>query len=297
MGIFGAVQRGAGRFSRPELWVFPALLGAQTTIAVVIAIVGAGLTPALAMMCWPVAGLAGRFPNRASRLGTIYSVVVAVATIIVIDPSILRENPLAPSLLVVALVSVFVVMTVLRDSDIENRGAALVDPLTGMLNRSALNHRVTEIEHQSLITGEPVAVLVADLDRFKRVNDNHGHARGDVVLQEVAHRLRSQLRAYDLAYRIGGEEFVVLLLGASPATATATAEQLRAAIAAEPIAGLDVTISIGVAASAWGGPFNWSEIFERADAALYRAKGEGRDRVAVDAAMEASAELTAVPAG
>ena len=152
-----------------------------------------------------------------------------------------------------------------------------------MLNRAALINRTAEIEHQSRLSGEPVAVIVADLDRFKLINDNHGHPTGDPVLQEVAYRLRKELRAYDLAYRLGGEEFVVLLLGGTPAVATATAERLREAIAAEPIAELDITLSLGVAASASGTRFVWDEVFARADAALYRAKADGRDRVVTDA--------------
>jgi diguanylate cyclase (GGDEF)-like protein len=171
------------------------------------------------------------------------------------------------------------VSTVLRDSDVEHRGASILDPLTGMLNRTALNNRTAEIEHQSRLTGEPVAVLVADLDHFKTVNDNHGHATGDDVLQEVACRLRTELRAYDLAYRLGGEEFVILLLGGTPSATVATAEQLREAIAAKPIAGLDITVSVGVASSAAGASFVWDDVFARADAALYQAKADGRDRV------------------
>lgn len=282
VALFGGIQRNAGRFARPELWVFAALLGAEAMIVLAIAVNDGGLTPAMALLCWPVAGLAGRFPDRASRLGTAYAGMVAIATVWEQDPEVLTRDPLALSLLLVALVSVHMVATVLRDSDVEHRGAAILDPLTGMLNRTALINRTTEIEHQSRVSGEPVAVIVADLDRFKLVNDTHGHATGDAVLQEVGYRLRKELRAYDLAYRLGGEEFVVLLLGGTPSATWATAELLRAAISASPIAGLDVTVTIGVAASAAGTPFIWDDVFARADAALYRAKAEGRDRVGAE---------------
>jgi diguanylate cyclase (GGDEF)-like protein len=188
-------------------------------------------------------------------------------------------DPLALSLLLVAILSVHTVSTVLRDSDVEHRGAAILDPLTGMLNRTALVNRTSEIEDQSRISGEPVAVILLDLDRFKLVNDTRGHATGDTVLREVAYRLRKELRAYDLVYRLGGEEFVVLLLGGTPAATHATAEQLRAAVAAEPIVGLELTVSVGIAASPRGTAFVWDDVFNRADAALYRAKADGRDRV------------------
>jgi len=283
MVLFGGIQRNATRFARPELWVLAALLGAEAMIVLAIAANDGALTPAMALLCWPVAGLAGRFPDRASRLGTIYAATLASGTVLVADPGVLTRDPLALSLLPVAIAAVHTVSTVLRDSDIEHRGASILDPLTGMLNRAALANRTAEIEHQSRLTGEPVAVLIADLDHFKLVNDTHGHAAGDAALQEVAYRMRTKLRAYDLAYRLGGEEFVILLLGATPAATTTTAEQLCAAVAAEPIVGLDITLSVGVAASASGTPFVWDDVFARADAALYRAKADGRDRVATAA--------------
>ena len=79
MALFGGIQRNASRFARPELWVFAALLGAEAMIVLAIAINYGALTPAMALLCWPVAGLAGRFPNRASRLGTAYAAVIATA--------------------------------------------------------------------------------------------------------------------------------------------------------------------------------------------------------------------------
>jgi diguanylate cyclase (GGDEF)-like protein len=281
MVLFSGIQRNAQRFARPELWVFGALLGAEALIALAIAAHGGGGTPAMALLCWPVAGLAGRFPDRASRLGTGYALVLVSAVVLSGDGDVLTTDPLALSLLLVAIASVHTVSTVLRDSDVEHRGAAILDPLTGMLNRAALINRTAEIEHQSRLTGEPVAVILLDVDRFKLVNDTRGHATGDTVLREVAYRLRKELRAYDLVYRLGGEEFVVLLLGGTPAATQATAEQLRAAVAAEPIVGLDLTVSVGIAASARGTAFVWDEVFSRADAALYGAKADGRDRVTV----------------
>lgn len=291
MALFGGIQRNATRLARPELWVFGALLGAEAMIVLAIAGNDGLLTPAMALLCWPVAGLAGRFPDRASRLGTLYAGSLASAAILVSDSGVLTRDPLALSLLLVAMASVHTMSTVLRDSDVEHRGAAILDPLTGMLNRTALMNRTVEIEHQSRLSGEPVAVIVADLDHFKLVNDNHGHPTGDAVLQEVAYRMRRELRAYDLAYRLGGEEFVVLMLGATPTAATAVAEQLRAAVSIKPIAGLDITISLGVAASVRGSTFVWDDVFARADSALYQAKADGRDRVCVEDA--AALELVA----
>jgi len=296
LALFGGIQRNSRRFARPELWVFGAVLGAEAMIVLAVAMNDGALTPAMALVMWPVAGLAGRFPNRASLPGTVYAAVLVAVAILLADPGILTRDPLALSLPLVGIAAVHTVSAVLRDSDVENRGVAILDSLTGMLNRAALINRTTEIEHQSRLTGEPVAVLVLDLDRFKLVNDNHGHASGDAVLQGVAQRLRRELRAYDLAYRYGGEEFVVLLLGGTTMAATATAERLRASIAGEPILGLDITVSVGMAASAPGTAFVWDDVFSRADAALYRAKAAGRDRVAGDAQAVVEAELTGAAA-
>ena len=154
----------------------------------------------------------------------------------------------------------------------------MIDQLTGMLNRKALEVRVEELEQQSRFTGEPVGVVVGDIDNFKQVNDRAGHARGDAALKEVAYVLRKQLRAFDLAYRLGGEEFLVVLPGAGPDHAATVAEDLRAAIESMPVAGLRVTMSFGVAGSAPGG-FDYESVFAEADLALYEAKHAGRNSV------------------
>jgi diguanylate cyclase (GGDEF)-like protein len=100
------------------------------------------------------------------------------------------------------------------------------------------------------------------------------------VLREVERRLRAELRAFDSAYRFGGEEFLVLLPGLSAATALEVADRMRDVVRAEPVAGLPVTVSLGVAASAPGEPCDFEQLFARADRALYEAKHAGRDRIA-----------------
>jgi diguanylate cyclase (GGDEF)-like protein len=176
------------------------------------------------------------------------------------------------------------------NSDLEHRSTSVIDPLTGMLNRNALQTRVAELTQQAAILREPVALVVGDLDDFKAVNDGYGHAAGDAVLKDVAYRMRKTLRAYDLAYRLGGEEFVIVLPGADGEHAAAVAESLRRAIADDPIAGLLVTISFGVSASA-PGEFQYDEVFAEADLALYRSKQEGRNRVRRHDGGKPSAQL------
>jgi diguanylate cyclase (GGDEF)-like protein len=200
-----------------------------------------------------------------------------------VDPSGVARRPdllIAPLGLLGATATLS--MALMR-SDLHHRSAAVVDPLTGMLNRAALTTRAAELAQQAGVVHQPVALVLGDLDHFKTINDEHGHARGDAVLTDVAYRLRKQLRAYDLAYRIGGEEFLVVVPGADAEQACELAEALRGALAAAPVAGLAVTMSFGVAASP-AGAFDLAATFARADEALYRAKEHGRDVVVVDGA-------------
>jgi diguanylate cyclase (GGDEF)-like protein len=205
-----------------------------------------------------------------------------------VDPAFVAAHPdrlLAPLAL---LLCVGLLSTALMRSDLEHRSSSIIDPLTGMLNRNALRTRIVELTAQAAVLREPVAVIVGDLDRFKAINDGHGHAAGDAVLQDIAYRIRKTLRAYDLSYRLGGEEFLVVLPGANADRAAEVAEELRRSISDEPIAGLMVTISFGVSASE-PGLFDYDAVFAEADIALYRAKSEGRNRVRVAGGIKAPA--------
>lgn len=168
------------------------------------------------------------------------------------------------------------------------RASAMVDPLTGALNRRGLEAELA-LRADALPVGAPqVAVIAMDIDRFKAINDRHGHRAGDEALQALAAIARRKLRGDDLFVRVGGDEFVALLRGASADAAAATAERIRTAVAAHAMhAGAvpgDVTISAGVhaatgvAASGWGFA-DFDALARAADAALYRAKQLGRNRV------------------
>jgi diguanylate cyclase (GGDEF)-like protein len=166
----------------------------------------------------------------------------------------------------------------LMSSEMQQRSASILAPLTGLLNRTSLQARFAEIAQQAAQTGDAVCMLVCDLDRFKAVNDRYGHERGDTVLKDAALVLRRQLRAFELVYRLGGEEFLVVLPGTSLGEGRDVAERARAALAAARPGELPVTISIGVAA-ATGDDVAYESLFRAADAALYEAKRTGRDRV------------------
>jgi diguanylate cyclase (GGDEF)-like protein len=117
-----------------------------------------------------------------------------------------------------------------------------------------------------------------DIDHFKSINDSHGHHRGDVVLLRVAECLRTPLRSRDLVYRIGGEEFLVLMPGHNLTDASHAAERLRESIAADQLAGVAVTISGGLT-TATGPGIEYDAMLRAADEALYRAKANGRNQV------------------
>jgi len=130
------------------------------------------------------------------------------------------------------------------------------------------------------VSGQPIGIVIGDLDHFKTVNDTLGHTVGDAVLTDVAYLMRKQLRAFDLAYRLGGEEFLVLLPGADLEQTEKMAELLRQEVAAGEVGGGQrVSMSFGVSASPHGSVFDYSAVFAEADAALYEAKRSGRNRV------------------
>ncbi len=163
------------------------------------------------------------------------------------------------------------------------KALASTDALTGCANRRALEAQVQVELAYAARKKRPCAVVIADLDHFKKVNDVHGHAAGDAVLVEAARLLRSSVRPGDLVARYGGEEFCVLLRDADSTLASIAAERLCAALRGMKCevngASISVRASVGVAASPTDGTEPWESLFRRADGALYRAKEQGRDRV------------------
>jgi two-component system cell cycle response regulator len=177
----------------------------------------------------------------------------------------------------------------LRDNVQMSIEMAITDALTGLFNRRYMETHLGTLVEQAASRGKPIAVLILDIDYFKAINDTHGHDAGDDVLREFALRIRKSIRNIDLACRYGGEEFVIVMPETDMTVAGMVAERIRRRIASEPFAiqqgarSLEVTISIGLAAL--GAPSdNAAAILKRADQALYRAKRDGRNRVAADAA-------------
>ena len=162
------------------------------------------------------------------------------------------------------------------------RTQATHDSLTGLLNRGAIFEMLNKELSRATRKKESLALIMADLDHFKQINDTYGHQAGDAVLREAASRMRTALREYDVIGRYGGEEFLVVSPQCRQTEAITLAERLRECISAQPIIFDDQTIhitaSVGVAAVA-GNSTRPEELLHAADEALYAAKDGGRNRV------------------
>ncbi len=160
---------------------------------------------------------------------------------------------------------------------------AITDQLTGLYNRRFINAQLGPLVQRAQCGGDPVSVMIVDLDHFKRINDAHGHDVGDAILREFAVRLASNVRPSDFACRFGGEEFVVIMPRTPGDVACLAAERLRRQICAAPFqtarlsSALDVTISVGVATAE--ADDDADILLKRADEGLYEAKRAGRNRV------------------
>jgi diguanylate cyclase (GGDEF)-like protein len=173
---------------------------------------------------------------------------------------------------------------IVRIHESENALADLarLDGLTKLPNRRAFDQALDEMFATMRRLRIGGALLMLDVDHFKRINDTHGHGAGDDVLQAVARVMSADTRLNDRIFRVGGEEFAVLMLGADETAAATAAERLRQAIAQHPFAvrtdHVPVTVSVGLAVAT--PETDSATVVEAADAALYRAKRDGRNRVA-----------------
>ncbi|MCD9095394.1 GGDEF domain-containing protein [Luteimonas fraxinea] len=152
---------------------------------------------------------------------------------------------------------------------------ASLDPLTQLPNRRAME---TDLVQAVSRKSSAIGMLILDLDRFKSVNDTHGHAAGDVVLKQVAHVLQNQLRERDQVYRFGGEEFVMVLPIGSIDALESAAERMRRVVA-EQSSSPSGPMTVSVGAALFDGEKDWQDWFAKADAALYEAKKQGGNRI------------------
>jgi diguanylate cyclase (GGDEF)-like protein len=269
--------------SRPALWIAGAWAALPALILASVLITGGATSPALVWFALPVVTLGFRFEPRGMVIGTVYVVAMFLVAAVAPDPqSAWDERQLLIAVLAL-IVSTVILSGALVESDRTHRQRSTLDPLTGLFNRNALEQRLSELDGQPCDPAQGIshAFLLCDLDHFKRVNDEHGHATGDAVLQDVAYTMRATLRAGDSIYRVGGEEILVILPGAGHADAIEIGERLCVAVRERRPSGVTVSLSIGVAV-AEPETIDTDDLLARADASLYAAKASGRDRIHVD---------------
>jgi diguanylate cyclase (GGDEF)-like protein len=278
----------ADRFMRtsphPALWVAGAWAALPALLLGSVLVTGGATSPALVWFALPAVTLGFRFEPRGMVIGTLYVMAMFLIGAIVPDPQAAWEERQEVIAIAALVISTVILSGALVESDRAHRRRSTLDPLTGLFNRNALEQRLAELNGQPCDPARGIshAFLLCDLDHFKRVNDEHGHAAGDAVLQDVAYTMRATLRAGDSIYRVGGEEILVILPGAGHEDACEIAERLRVDVRERRPVGVPVSLSIGVAV-AEPKTVDTDDLLARADASLYAAKASGRDRIFVDA--------------
>jgi diguanylate cyclase (GGDEF)-like protein len=275
---FLAVDLTIRRVARPELISAAAMILTLVVLAVGVAIDGGPRSPALPWLVLPLGATAARFRPQVVIVGLALTVAAILGATFGADPAQALDEPVRIIATLGLLVSFVAIIWAIQSAELQHRDAAVLDPLTALLNRSSLMSRFREIASQAHLTKRPVCLLMCDIDSFKEINDTYGHDRGDAVLQEIAYQLRKQLRSFELIYRLGGEEFLVVLPGVGQRRAREIAERIRAAISEMRPSNLRVTISIGVAVAV-GDEVAFDALFKAADNALYAAKHEGGNAV------------------
>jgi len=205
----------------------------------------------------------------------------SVSTVMTTDSALNLRTALATVALSLILHATLVGLVVARLVS-ELQRLSRHDALTGLLNRRAMEEALDGQLQRSRRTSQPFAVMMLDLDHFKRINDQHGHAVGDLALKHVAQLLQQAMRATDSLARFGGEEFIVLMPNSALSQAEPVAEELRRLLAGSPLmhdaSGVTLSVSVGVAQ--WrDAEDDASRVLSRADAALFQAKVQGRNRV------------------
>jgi diguanylate cyclase (GGDEF)-like protein len=256
-----------------------------TAIVITLVLLGGGVvisggprSPALPWLVLPAAMAAARFRPQVVVAGIVLTVFLILVVTVGVDPGATISDPVPVISTLALLAGVVSIVWALQAAELHHRDEAILDPLTGLLNRHALAPRFVELSHQARLSRQPICMLLCDVDSFKDVNDRYGHDRGDAVLRDIAYELRKRLRSFELVYRLGGEEFLVVLPGVTHIEGQEIAERLRSAVEDANPTGIAVTLSVGLATGS-GDCVVYETLFKSADEALYEAKGTGRNRV------------------
>jgi diguanylate cyclase (GGDEF)-like protein len=276
------VERRIDSSAHPELVSAWAIVITMLLLGAGVALSGGPRSPVLPWMALPVAMVAARFRLQVVLAALALTVAIVLASTLGAHPQWTIDDPATLVATLALLVGIVSIVWALQAAELHHRDEAIIDPLTGLFNRNALIPRFAELSHQARMTRQPVCLLLFDIDNFKAVNDEHGHDRGDDVLRDTAYELRKRLHSFELVYRLGGEEFLVVLPGVDSPAGCAVAERLRGELEQAEPAGVAITVSIGVSA-AGGEQMNYESLFKAADDAMYEAKRAGRNRVVASA--------------
>ena len=288
-----SLDRHMARSKHPERWAFASMLFTLAILAVAAAITGGPESPLLPLLLLPVTVSPARFREQ------VVGVFSAITALTIVGVALTDYQALidAPGITVVSLAlmgGVVAITMAIRGAEVQHRNESVLDPLTGLLNRKALEARFAELEEVARLTGGSVCVIATDVDNFKRVNDTCGHEAGDAALRDVAYTMRKSLRSFELMYRLGGEEFLIVLPRVGLREGGWIGERLRKAVERACPGGQEITISLGVAA-AHGEGVVYDRLFAAADEALYEAKREGRNRVVTRAVARTPATPATPP--
>src|SRR4051794_13286924 len=198
---------------RPEIPIGIAVASAQLMIALGVATTGGTRSPLLMVFLLGVVGLPARFGTTGVVAGVIYTEVLIFGCTAGVDPGAFADHPAAAIVIATATCGLAAFAHALMAAESQQRSQSVYDDLTGLPNRRGMEARFDELRAAAVASGAPVAILLCDLDLFKSINDEHGHQRGDAVLTEAAQAMRRSLRPTEGVFRVGGEEFLVLLPG------------------------------------------------------------------------------------
>lgn len=296
---FLAVDRRLRTSPHPERVSVAAIVITLLLLGGGVVLSGGPSSPALPWMVLPAAMTAARFRQTVVVAGLALTAALVLLATFGADPGAAAKDPVPVIATLALLAGVVSIVWALQAAELHHRDEAIIDPLTGLLNRHALEPRFLELSHQARLTQQPVCLVLCDVDSFKTVNDRYGHDRGDAVLRDVAYELRKRLRSFELVYRMGGEEFLIVLPGVDVEEGSEIAERLRAAVEHARPTGIAITVSLGLSVGS-GEEVVYEDLFRAADRALYDAKHAGRNRVVVaggaDAGTIADVEPIAAPA-
>ncbi|MGA8218576.1 MAG: diguanylate cyclase [Solirubrobacterales bacterium] len=273
------------RSARPEYTIALIVTTAQLEVGVAVALTGGPDSPALLVFLLGVVGLPVRFGTmRPIAAGVLLTEAAIFASTVGVDPAGFADNPTPTIVTAAACVGLAAFAYALMRAESQMRTESIVDELTGLPNRRGMEASVGNLIGYAQRSETPLALMMCDLDWFKSINDRHGHQRGDTVLVETADAIRRALRPTEQVYRVGGEEFLVVVPGCDVDSAVAVAERVRMAIESAQPGGMPVTASVGLSAGV-GPEIDFEELFRAADEALYEAKRAGRNRIAPEAAV------------